>query len=143
MVFEPAEQKRRAQHEQRVGEDRTGDGGFHKDILPGPQRRQRDEQLGEVAQGRIEQAADQVACLGGDRLRGAAEESRQRHDSGNRQQEKKRVRLWFETLHQENNGDQHQEPQQRGVADLFRQRSHALASLDHRSSHSRFGPAEA
>jgi len=69
VVFEAAEEERSAQHEQRIGNDGTGDGGLHQHVLPGVQGRQRDDQLGQVAQRGIEQAADSIAGFGPPRTR--------------------------------------------------------------------------
>jgi hypothetical protein len=98
--------------------------------LSGPQCGQRDEQLGQVSQGRVEKTADQVASLVSHRLGGEAEQSRQWDDGRNGQQEKQRVRFGLEELPEEDNRHEHQEPQQRHVTYLFKQRSHLAASPD-------------
>ena len=65
VVFDAAEKKRRPQHEQRVGDDRAGDGRLYQHrFLAGAQRRQRDDQFGQVPQCGIEQAADRITRLG-------------------------------------------------------------------------------
>ena len=53
-----------------------------------------------------------------------AEQRRQRDDGQNRQHEKKRVRFWFEFVKHKDQGDEHQQPQQRVVADFFQELFH-------------------
>ena len=43
VVFNAAEKKRRPQHEQRVGDDRAGNGRLHEHELPGAQGGERDD----------------------------------------------------------------------------------------------------
>ena len=71
VMGEAAEQKRGSEHEQRVRDDRPDDRSLHQDVLTGAQRGQRDQQLGQIAQSRVEQAADQIAGLGSHRLGGS------------------------------------------------------------------------
>jgi hypothetical protein len=51
------------------------------------QRGHGDDQLGEVAKRRVEQAADRIARLGGDGLGRVAEKCRQRHNGKDREHE--------------------------------------------------------
>ena len=60
---------------------------------PGGERRQRDHQLGQVAERRVEQAADDVAGRRGDRLGRPAEQRRERHDGEDREHEQQDVRV--------------------------------------------------
>ena len=96
VVLEAAEQERRAQHEQRVGDDRAGDRRLHQHVLARAQRGQRDDQLGQVSERRIEQPADRIAGLRRDGFGRMAEQCRQRHDRQHRQHEQQRVRLGHE-----------------------------------------------
>ena len=93
VVFEPAEQKRRAEHEQRVGDDRAGDGGLHQRVLPGAQRGERDDQFGQVAERGVEQATDRIARLGRHGFGGMTQQRRQRHDGQDGQHKEQRVRF--------------------------------------------------
>jgi hypothetical protein len=43
VVLETAEQKRRSQHEKRIGNDSASDRCFHKHVLSGVKRGQRDD----------------------------------------------------------------------------------------------------
>ena len=86
VVFDAAEEKRRPQHEQRVGDDRAGDRRLYQHCLPGTQRRQRDDQFGQVPQRGVEQAADRIARFGSDGLGGMTQQRGQRHDREDRQQ---------------------------------------------------------
>ena len=115
VVLEPAEQERRAQHEQRVGDDRAGDGRLHQHVLPGAQGGERDDQFRQVAQRGVEQAADRIAGLGRHRFGGVAQQRRQRHDGQHRQHEEQRVRVGLECLGDEHHGHEDQQPQQRIV----------------------------
>ena len=64
--LQPTEKEAGAQHEQRVGDNRAGDGRFHQHVLPGAQSGERDDQLRQVSERGIEQPADGVARLGRD-----------------------------------------------------------------------------
>ena len=91
VVLEPAEQKRGAQHEQRVGDDRAGDGGLHQRVLPGAQGGQCDDQLGQISQSGVEQPAGGVTRLGRNGFGRMAEQPGQRHDGKHRQDKERRV----------------------------------------------------
>ena len=124
VVLESAEQKRRAQHEQRVGDDRAGDGRLHQHVLPGAQRGQRDDQFGQVSQRGVEQAADRIARLGRHGFGGVTQQRGQRHDGQHGQHEKQRVRFGLELLGGEHHGHEGQQPEQRIVTDFFKQGVH-------------------
>jgi hypothetical protein len=111
MVLEAAEQERRSQHEERVRDDRAGYRSLQKDILPGAQYWQRDKELGQIAQRRVEQAVNQVARLGCYCLSGAAEQSRQRNNGGNGELEPERVRFQLGRLGEEDKWYENQQPQ--------------------------------
>ena len=72
VVFEAAQQERRAEDKQGVGDDRARDGGFHQHVLPGTQRGDRYDQFGQVAERGVEQAANRIARLRRHRLGGDA-----------------------------------------------------------------------
>jgi hypothetical protein len=84
MIAQAAEQEGGAQHEQRVGNDCARDRRLHQLILARMKCGHGDDQLGEVAERRIEQAADRIARLGSDGLGRMAEKCRQRHDGKDR-----------------------------------------------------------
>ena len=63
MVLESAEEKGRPQHEQRIGDDRAGDGRLDEHVLTGAQGGDRDDQFGQVSQRGVEQPADGIARL--------------------------------------------------------------------------------
>ena len=96
VIFESAEQKRSAQHEQRVGDDRAGDGRLHQHVLPGAQGGERDDQFRQIPQRGIEQATDRIARLGRHGFGGVTEQRGQRHDRQDGQHEEKRVRVVLE-----------------------------------------------
>ena len=70
-VAQAAGEERQAEDEQAVGEDRPDERGLDDDDQPGLEREERDEQLGQVAEGRLEDAglarAEPVAELVGAR----------------------------------------------------------------------------
>ena len=124
VVLESAEQKRRAQHEQRVGDNRAGDGRLHQHVLPGAQGGQRDDQFGQVSQRGVEQAADRIARLGRHGFGGVTQQRRQRHDGQDGQHEEQRVRFGLELRGGEHHGHEGQQPEQRVVTDFFEQLFH-------------------
>ena len=67
-----------------------GDRCFHQHVLAGAERRQRDNELGQVAERGVEQSADGVAGLRGNRFGGVAQQRRQRHDREHGQDEQQR-----------------------------------------------------
>ena len=68
VVLEAAEQERAAQHEEAVGHDGPGHRRFHEVEHPGAQRGDGDDELGQVAERRVEQSADRVPGLRGHAL---------------------------------------------------------------------------
>ena len=80
MILESAEEKGRAQHEQRVGDDRAGHGRLHQHILPGAQGGERNDQLRQIAQRGVEETADRIPRLGRHGFGGVTEQRRQRYD---------------------------------------------------------------
>ena len=127
--FSPPEQKRRAQHEQRVGDNRAGNGRLHQHDLPGAQCGERDDQLRQVPERRIEQATDRVAGLGGHGFCGMTQQRRQRHDRENREHEQQRMRLGLELLTREYHGHAHQQPQHGIAPNFVKQRLHECPSF--------------
>ena len=127
VVLESAEQKRRAQHEQRVGDDRAGDGRLHQHVLPGAQSRQRDDQLGQVSQRGVEQATRRVAGLGRNRFGGVTQQRGQRHDGEHGQHEEQRVRFGLELRGCKHHRHKGQQPEHRVVTDFFEQGIHLFS----------------
>ena len=110
MVLEAAEEKRCAQHEQRVGDNRAGNGRLHEHVLPGTQRRERDDQFRQVSQCGIEQAPDRITRLGRHGFGSVAQQRRQRHDGEHREHEQQRVRFRLELMGCEHCGHEDQQP---------------------------------
>ena len=98
VVLESAQQKRRTQDEQRVGDNRAGNGRLHQRVLPGAQGGQRDDQFRQVSERGVQQAADRIAGLGGHGHGGEAQQHGQRHDGQDGQHEEQRVRVVRELL---------------------------------------------
>src|SRR4029434_1162400 len=95
------------------------DGRLHQHVLAGTQRRERDDQLRQVAQRRVEQTADGIARLGGDGFGGVTEQRCQRHDGEHGQKEEQRVFRCDHPLTDEHDGNKQQEPQKRSASDVF------------------------
>ena len=121
VVPESAEEKRRAQHEQRVEDDRPGDGRLHQHVLPGAQGGDRDDQFGQVSQRGVEQPADRIARFGRNGFGGVAQQNRQGHDGQDGQHEQRRVRFGLELRGRKHHGHEEQQPEQRVVTDFFDQ----------------------
>ena len=125
VILEPAEEKRRAQHEQRVGDDRAGNGRLHQHVLPGAQGGERDDQFRQIPQRGIEQATDRIAGLGRHRLGGVTEQGRQRHDGQDGQHEQQRVRCRAASFcGREHHGHEDQQPKQLVALNLLEQQFH-------------------
>ena len=124
MIFESAEEKGRAQHEQRVGDDRAGEGRLHQHILPGAQGGERNDQFRQIPQRGIEQATDRIPGLGRHGFGGVTEQGGQRHDGQDGQYEEQRVRVVLECFGREHHGHEDQQPEQFVVLDFFEQWLH-------------------
>ena len=124
MIFESAEEKGRAQHEQRVGDDRAGKGCLDQHVLAGAQGRERNDQLGQIAQRGIEQATDRIARLGRHGFGGVTEQGGQRHDGQDGQHEEQRVRVVPEGFGREHHGHEDQQPEQSVVPNFCEQKVH-------------------
>ena len=93
VILETAKEQGDAQHEQRVGDDRAGNGRLHQHKLPGPQGGERNHQFRQVAERGVEQAANRITGLGRHGFGGVTEQGGQRHDGQDRQREEQRVRV--------------------------------------------------
>jgi hypothetical protein len=80
VIAQAAEQQTGAEHEQGVGDNRAGNRRFHEHVLASVQRSDRNDQLRQISQRRIEKAADSIAGLGGNRFGCVAKQGGQRHD---------------------------------------------------------------
>jgi hypothetical protein len=105
----PAQQERHAEREQQVGEDGAGERGAHHVEQPRAQRDHGDDQLGGIAEGRVEQPAERVARVGRELLGRAHDEARDRHDRERRAQEHPGRRR-AGVLHRERDRDHRQQP---------------------------------
>ena len=87
LVFGPAGEGGDAEHEQDVADDRPGERCLHHVVQPGPQGGQRDDELGGVAEGRVQEPAHARTESLGDVLGRAAHPARKRHDGDRRRRE--------------------------------------------------------
>jgi hypothetical protein len=76
LALAPADEHRGAHDQQDVAEDRADDRRLDDLLQPGVQREERDDELGEVAEGDVEEAADARAGARGELLGRAAHERR-------------------------------------------------------------------
>ena len=127
-VLQTPQQERRTQQEEGVGDDGAGDGRLHEHVLPRSQRRERDDQLREVAERRVEQPAHGVARPGGHGLGGVGEQRRQRDDGEDREREEQRVGFRSDPLAGENDGDEEQQPQDGVATELLEEAVHGACS---------------
>ena len=84
----PAGQNGGAEHQENVADDRAGDGGFDHTGQALGQSHQRDDQLGGIAEGGVEQPADAMAGAGTQMLGSPAHPAGQRNDRDARDDEK-------------------------------------------------------
>ena len=115
---EASDQKRTAEHEQRIGDNGTGDRCLHQQVLTSLQGGECDDEFRQIAKRGVEQAADRLPGPVGNRLRRSAEEHCQGNDGADRQHEKHCVLLRPDTLADEDDRDEHQKPQQRGSSEF-------------------------
>ncbi len=111
-VLETTQQERHAEHEQRVGDDRAGDRGFHEVEHAGTQRSDGDDQFREVAERGVQQSTDGIARFRRDAFGRMAEQGGEGHDREHGEHEQCRVRLWREVFAEEYGGHGGEQPQQ-------------------------------
>ena len=131
VVLESAEEKRRAQHEQRVEDDRPGDGCLHQHVLPGTQGGDRDDQFGQVSQRGVEQPTDRIARFGRHGFGGVTQQHRQGQNGQYGQHEQQRVRFGLQLRGCKQHGHEYQQPEQRIVTDFFEEGVHKFSQVLH------------
>ena len=72
-MTEAADEERQAKDEQQIREDRADQGGLDDDHETGPQGEDRDEELGQVAERRLDHSGDGRAELAAELLGGGAD----------------------------------------------------------------------
>ena len=87
VALEAAEEHRGPEHEQDVAHDRADDRGLDHLVQAGAEREEGDDELGRVAEGDVEQAADPGPGAHGELLGGAAHERGGRDDPQRRGEE--------------------------------------------------------
>jgi len=108
-VAQPTEQERQPEHEQQVPEDRPGQRRLHDLDAVVEDQEDRDDQLGHVAERRVDQPADARPGVQGKLLRRAADQSRQRKDGRGRGQEYRQVGATGD-LERDRDRHEHQQP---------------------------------
>ena len=90
-----ARDQREPEDQQQVAEDAAGDRRLHQLDQPRPQRHDRDDQLGGVAEGGVEEAADRRAGAMGQVLGGLAHVAGQRqHAEAGREEDRTTAGAW-------------------------------------------------
>jgi hypothetical protein len=125
-VAQASEEEGAAEREEAVADDGAGDRCFHEVEHAGPQRRDGDDELSHVAEGRVEKAADRVARPRRDVLGRLAEQARERHDGQDRQHEEQRVRLRLRVLGHDRDRHEDEEPVEAIAAKVLDDRVHAI-----------------
>ena len=113
MVTDAAEQERQTERQQQVPEQRADDRRAHHLQQAGTQGGHRDDQLREVAESRIEKAADGGSGMDGDLLRSLNDEFRERHDGDRGTEEGDAGRNIAASIEKSGDGREDQEPQER------------------------------
>ena len=86
-MLQAADERRGAEHQQHVADDRPVSDALTRSVRPSRKRQRADDQLGGVAERRVEQAADAAAEPLGQRLGGPADLGGQRQDGEDRGRE--------------------------------------------------------
>ena len=113
MEAEPPEQEGDAEREQEVRQDGADERGPDHVEKARPQRHEGDDQLGGVAEGRVEEPADRVAGVGRELLGRPDDQARDRHDRDRRDEEHPGRRR-AGVLERERDRDERQQPVDRG-----------------------------
>ena len=109
VVAHPADQQRHAQRHEEVGQDGADDRGPDQLQQPGPERHRGDDELGEVAEGRVEEAADRGAGAFRDLL-GALHDQAGGRDDREGRREKHQSRRGFRVFQKDARRHEEQQP---------------------------------
>lgn len=131
-VFQPSKQEGGAEHEQRIGDDRTGNRRLDQRVLPGAQGCQRDDQFGQVAKARIEKAASGIAHSACHGFRRMTEQQGKRKDRKDRQYEQQRVGIRCKVIDNEEDWHHGQQPERAVVANFSKQVPHCQVQSGYR-----------
>ena len=129
-VLEATQQERHAEHEQRVGDDRASDRGFHEVEHASTQCSDGDDQFREVAERGIQQPTHGIAGLRRDAFGRMAEQGGEGDDCEHGEYEQCRVRLWREVFAEEYGGHGGKQPQQWIRAQALQDLVHDCSSTD-------------
>ena len=111
-VTQAASEHRGAQHQQDVAHDRPCDRGLHDVMQPGAQRCERDDQLGGVAEGGVEQPTNTLARPIGQLLGRAAHPASKREYCDRSRGEDQQMAFWSKVLERDRDGNEHEQPVQ-------------------------------
>jgi len=113
---------------QRVGNDGPRNRGLYQHVFSGVKGSYRDNQLGQIAERRVEQSADRVTRPFGDRFGCVAQKGRERHDCQDSKDEKGRVSGWSNCFPKQHGRYEGEHPQQWAVPDFLEQKVHGSVS---------------
>ncbi len=108
--FNPPTSAARAEDEQHVADDRPGERCLDQVDVALAQCQRADDQLGGVAERRVEQAADPAAEAASQRLGGPPDRRRERQDRGDRDEEHEGVALGPDVADDERQRNRSEEP---------------------------------
>ena len=137
-VPEPPEEECETEDEEQVSEDRSGERGLHDLDLALQQQENRDDQLGDVAEGRVQQPPDPWPRVKGELLGGAADQSREGEHGSGRDEEDEQLGVEDE-LAEDRDRHEHEQPVERWARQLppLRRRRY---SIGHGRSLPKSGP---
>src|SRR5690606_3321683 len=110
--LQPAPDRAQAEDQQDVADDRAGDRRLDQVVKPGPERHDRDDQLGGVAEGRVQQPADAFTQPLCELLRRPAHQARERDDRQRGRDEDRDPARVEHVLQRQGDGNEDQQEQQ-------------------------------
>jgi hypothetical protein len=112
LALQPTREDGHAQHEEHVPDDRAGEGRLHDVVEAALERGERDDQLGRVPEGGVQETADSRAELRRELFGGASHEAGERHD-GEPGAPEHGERSKVEALRQDGDRDEHEQELER------------------------------
>src|SRR5262245_12108373 len=109
-MTQPAGQHRSAQYQQDIADNGTGDRRLHHVMQSGPQGSERNDQLGRITEGRVQEPSDSFAHVFGKLFGSAPHNTGKRQDGKTGGSENQQVPLWSEVLQSDGGRDKEEEP---------------------------------
>ena len=114
-------------HEQRVRHDRACDRRLDQHVLTGAKRGERDDELGQVAERRVQQSTNRVAGRRRHRFGGVTEQRCEWNDCEYGQHEEQRVGIRRGPLRKEHDRNENEQPQKPIVLEFLQQLGHGAS----------------